>query len=129
MGMIFDWRRSKISQIVEGRDKRRVSPWEGKFTGIASVSVRLSGTLGDLEVALVRHLVHGVLAAGEEFAGIAVAVAKRVNFCWFYIIGYGPGGQVKRRTRECELLRRASSPIRSARNGTCRSRWSSWLSC
>ena len=45
----------------------------GEFTGIAGVSVRLGGALGDLDVALVRHLVQGVFAAGEEFAGIAVA--------------------------------------------------------
>lgn len=66
MGMIFGSRRKK--QNLPGQDS-----WVGKFTGIASVSVRLGGTLGDLEVALVRHLIHGIFAAGEQFAGIAVA--------------------------------------------------------
>lgn len=62
----------------------------GKFTGIAGVSVRLGGTLGDLEVALIRHLVHGVFAAGEQFAGIAVA--GKASQLWMVLLSAWAGG-------------------------------------
>lgn len=41
---------------------------------IIGISFRLA--LCDFEIALVGHLVEGVFAAAEEFAGVAVAVGK-----------------------------------------------------
>lgn len=43
-------------------------------TRVTLVGVRLDIALGDLQVAFVRHLVHGVFATRENFAGVAVAI-------------------------------------------------------
>lgn len=38
------------------------------------IGVCFGGAFGDFEIAFVGHLVEGVFAAAEEFAGVAVAV-------------------------------------------------------
>ena len=46
----------------------------GKCTRVTSVGISLDLSLCDFQVAFVGHLVEGIFAAAEEFAGVAVAV-------------------------------------------------------
>ena len=61
---------------VWGGRKRRGKEGRGKGqrTRITIISIRLRLSLCNFEIALVGHLVEGVFAAAEEFAGVAVAV-------------------------------------------------------
>ncbi len=51
-------------------------------TGVAFVSVDVCFSLCDLEVRLWGYLVESILAAGEDFAGIAVAVKRARSDMW-----------------------------------------------
>lgn len=46
---------------------------DGKRTRITIICIRLRLALCDFEIAFVGHLIEGVFAAAEEFAGVAVA--------------------------------------------------------
>lgn len=57
--------------------------WRGEGeclgTRVTGVGVCFCGTLCDLEVALVGHLIESELAATEELAGVAVAAKREVS--------------------------------------------------
>ncbi len=53
--------------------RRAECRFPGGHTGVTFVGVDLWGALGEPDVGLVGHLVKGILAAGEQFAGIAMA--------------------------------------------------------
>ena len=57
---------------VRGMEVRRMDK-ASKPTGVTFVGVGFHRTFGDREVTFVGQLVHGELAATEDFAGIAVA--------------------------------------------------------
>lgn len=70
-------------------------------TGIAFVGVDVCFALCDLEVRLRGYLVESVFAAGEDFAGVAVAGNRGGSVVWW------KGGRREGVTRGCGLHRRA----------------------
>lgn len=59
---------------VEGWKWRWWEKWRGgRCTRVTVVGVHFGGTFCDFEVAFGGHLIEGGFAAGEEFAGVAMA--------------------------------------------------------
>ena len=62
----------------EDGDKRGGRGWR-IFTGIALVGIHFGGTLCEVDVGFLAYLVHGVFAAADDFAGVAVASRGRIS--------------------------------------------------
>ena len=85
-------------------------------TRVTGVGIGLGGALGDFEGILGDDLVQGILAAAEEFAGIAMA-GKRGQFPADLWIG---NGSSPTRGHEPETPRAARRSIQFRRSGIVR---------